>query len=1517
MRKASSFIFAGICLVCAIVSTASKGFAVPFPFIENKGQWENAARFCTKLPQGELYLESNAWHFIFQHPDDIQNAFKHPRSFEKQLQSFTIRSHAVRIGLVNAATKSVTGINAAQTYFNFYIGNNPSLWKQQVHPFESVLYTEVYSNIDAKMYFNKEAQLKYDFWVNPNGDPTQIKLSYQGVSNIQIIKGKLRVQTSVNGWEEQEPYAYQIVNGQKIQIPCAFVLDGQTVSFALGTYQKNIPLVIDPVVVFSTYSGSSVDNFGHSATFDKAGHLYAAGIARNPTSFPNGTYPVTPGAFQQIWGGGVGSWPQTGFPCDMSISKYSSDGSILLFATYLGGNHNDYPTSLIADSSGNLFVLGTSLSTNFATTLNAYSKIKQDSFDIVISKLSPDGTQLLASTYLGGSGIDGVNIADTLRMNYADEFRGEIQLDPFGNVWIGSSTTSNNFPITPGALQATNGGKQDGVLCKLDANLSTLLASTYWGKQQHDAIYSIEPTNSGMYICGGTQSTNFAFGSPIQTSNFKGGISDAFIAFVNNTASAVNHFSYYGSAGYDQGFFVRTTPSGKPILLGQQFDSITPINASFYNAKGSVFISRFDYDLQTVEAATSIGNGNQRNALSPSAMVVDECGILYASIWGGQVNFQSRMASILANYASTTNNLPITSNALQNATDGSDFYIFAVNTHFDSLLYGSFLGELGDADHVDGGTSRFDSKGMIYQSVCASCNTGGAGSFPTTPNAYAPVNASPRCSNASTKIDVQVSNSVRARFTYAPQRLCLDSYLVVTFTNTSYNALQYRWRVNGLLKATSFQFTDTFFTAGTYTVSLTAIDSNRCVVVDSVSQTLVVSNLSVASFTSFRDTCSPNMLFTNTSSPAPFTWFFGNGDTSNSPFVQYQFPTDGTYQVLLVTNPKSNCADSATATVTYIADGHLAIARFSPNDTAGCEPVFFKYTYSGSNTSGLKWYINNTLIDTGKTIDSTFSKGRYTIELIVTDSNTCNKADTATLPLRIFPFAAADFTHTRDTCSFDVQLINQTLLLPGDTVNYRWDFGNGTFSDQRNPIAHYDTGGVYTVTLTANPGLPCAYQLSKPITIDTPDAALSAFFTLNPDTGCGPQLITLTNQSIQATSWYWFAGGILLDSNKTQLQLPYSTDTVVTFTLVAANPNSCKLFDTLSQTLRLFPETPSAFRWIRDTCSPNIQFVYTPTIPSLKPASLFWDFGDGNFSTDSAPVHQYTFNDTFTVTLVTNPGSPCADTSKQLVPFDISRHLLQPAFAFSQSGNCAPSIVVAQNQSTNGTRQEWYIQNTLVSVQNTYTDTFISPGNYILTLVVYDSLTCSKTDSLKQAFTVAVSGAGAFTLLRDSCALDIRLVNESQSFSSVPNAYLWNFGDGDTSTATNPTHTYQKSGVYTITLWVNKDSECADTVSQIVTIEGDTVQNIVVPNVFTPNNDGLNDCFMVTGLTTTCNLYQLEIYNRWGTKYFSTQNPTACWNGTNDKGIPASDGVYYYLLSIKRYGQPVQKWHGTITLIRD
>ncbi len=808
-------------------------------FTENKGQWEAPVLYRADMSQGSIFLEKDQLTYLLYHPDDMA-AIQHQHAAEEghahdhhhETPEF-LRQHAFRMQLVDAKqAEEIIGDCSLTSYRNYFIGNDPSKWAAKVATFKEINYHEIYEGIQWRIY-GQEDHIKYDFIIAAHADAQQIKMRYTGVDAIEINElGALEVHTSVNTLIEKPPFAYQYIRHQLQQVPCHFSLKGNEVSFTFPEgYNPNYELIIDPELNFSTFTGSFADNFGFTATYDNNEAFYAGGIAFGTER----AYPTTTGAFQEEYGGSQ---------IDMGISKFSADGSELLYSTYLGGsNGNEPPHSLIVNSQNELLILGTTSSNDFPTTVNAFDRSfnggpplaqipgvsidYSNGSDIVVARLSEDGSELIASTYLGGSNNDGLNLYEPLKYNYADELRGEIFVDDEDQILIATCSASTDFPTSIDAYQSFNQGGQDGVVVKLTADLSDMIWGSMIGGRDNDAVYGVKINDQQeVYICGGTTSRDLFDWENALIPNFQGGLADAFVMRLSADGSELTAATYLGNSSYNQSYFIELDESGNVYTFGQTA-GIYPVEGNVYQHNNSgQFIHKLNADLTETVWSTAIGNTSQVPIISPTAFLVDKCGRIYISGWGGTVNSSAS--------GSTTTGLPTTANAYQTTTDGSDFYFLVLEAEATDLHYATFFGANGDrGEHVDGGTSRFSKDGRIYQAICA-CSA--SENFPTTPGVWSQEKNSSNCNLAAVKFSFDTTPTL-ADFSHPPNS-CVNSEVV--FTNTSLNAISYEWSFGDGTTSTAENPSHTYTEEGTYNVQLTAFNSASCNGIDMLVQEITI-----------------------------------------------------------------------------------------------------------------------------------------------------------------------------------------------------------------------------------------------------------------------------------------------------------------------------------------------------------------------------------------------------------------------------------------------------------------------------------------------------------------------------------------------------------------------------------------------------------------------------------------------------------------------------------------------------
>ncbi|NBV67353.1 MAG: PKD domain-containing protein [Flavobacteriia bacterium] len=784
----------------------------------NHGQWEKTIDYAIPVNSGRIYLSGKGLtYFMYQQPD----------AHQPQNESTDVKIHSIQQNFIQPNNTRPQNVGAKSTHYSsYFVGNDTTKWKSKVFDYQSAVYEELYDGIKA-VYSTSGGQLQYAFQLQSDADVKKIQFEFTGSKDIALDqKGNLIVKHRFGQILQTKPKAWAYANGQQKEINIQFKEHEGVWGFG---FPEGLPsydsLTIDPSLTFSTFSGSSADNWGFTATPDVAGNLYGAGIV-----FGYG-YPTTPGSYDITFNNGVGS-----LPFDVGITKFNSTGSNLLYSIYFGGSGNETPHSIVTGPTGELYVYGVTCSPNFPTTAGAYdatfnggpteveNSLTFNGSDIYLSRFSTNGTNLIASTYVGGSGSDGLNL-NSLHYNYGDQFRGEIILDGSGNVLISSTTASMNFPTTAGSFSNVLNGLQDAVVCKFNNTFTNLLWGTFFGGMGEESGNSIEISPNGtVYLAGGSTSPSFPGVSSGNDLSNNGGLSDGYLARINAGTGSVLSATFLGMNEYDQAYFVRCDPSNLVYVYGQT-ESSWPITAGCTGTPNSgQFLRKYNGNLQNISWTTMFGAGTGHVEISPTAFLVSDCYEIYVAGWGGTLNANSSVSQATH---STTNGFLITPNAYQSNTNGSNFYLSVFSQDAQSVTYGTYMGGLtGSSNHVDGGTSRFDKNGRIYHAVCGACGGNNFG-FTSTPGSWSPQNPSPNCNMAVFKFELSTLDAVISQ---PSPLICIPQPVI--FGNNSVNGNNYQWLFGDNTTSTQFQPTHYYNVPGIYNVTLIVSDSSNCYVPD-------------------------------------------------------------------------------------------------------------------------------------------------------------------------------------------------------------------------------------------------------------------------------------------------------------------------------------------------------------------------------------------------------------------------------------------------------------------------------------------------------------------------------------------------------------------------------------------------------------------------------------------------------------------------------------------------------------
>lgn len=1062
-----------------IVLSVNQMLAQEIHFVPNKGQWTDTFLYKAEHTAATIFIEQSGWKAVIGAGENQQKI----QSVKEEIITIppTLNYHAYQVKWMNSNSNSVwVEQDRQEAYHNYFLGNDSTKWQGNVPLYRSLIQKELYKGIDITYYFS-EQHFKYDVVVQPQASIKDLQFEVLGAEEVSIQEGKLVIKTSVGDVVEQAPYVYQNIRGVKQEVLAQFVLSkNNQVSFAFPKgYNKSYPLIIDPEVVFATMTGSTADNWGFSATYDEEGHLYAGGIANG-----NG-YPTTLGAFQLTYGGGA-----TGsMPCDITISKFSPNGTQLVYSTYIGGASDEMPHSLIVDHNGSLIIAGKTNSVDYPITSAAFQTTKAFGYDIVISKLSAQGNQMLASTFLGGNGNDGVNVSDgyygdqnTIKYNYGDAFRSEVIVDHLNNIYLAGASQSSNFPTTSNALKSTIGGVQDGVFVKMNPSLSQQLYATYIGGGNLDAAYviALNQNQSTVYVAGGTMSTDFHTTNMTGlNAQYQGGMSDGFVmSFQNNGSYSIQNGTFIGTNAYDQVYGIEVDLNDQVYLMGQTTGAF-PVTTGVYNNAGSTqFVLKTNPALNQLIFSTVFGSGPAlKPNISPVAFLVDTCENIYISGW----------ASPQISPGTTTANMPITPNAFQSTTDNADFYFIVFNQNATDILLGSYFGAAGKMEHVDGGTSRFDRKGVVYQSMCASCGAGN--NFPATPNAYASVKGHSNCNLGAIKVAFNLG-SVEAEAEASPYASgCAP--LQVDFQNNSSNATDFTWDFGDGNSSNAFEPSHTYTQPGTYQVEMIAHNPNACKQYDTVTlEIIVLENEFEASFdVSLFDLCTHPYISIHLNTLIPsginpnevdYHWDFGDGQTSNlmNPNNHY-YQNAGTYQISLTLTHPDMC-NSPLVISQEIDIYPLDVEAVFDFPSPICKGTTVNFNNYSQNGVSYIWecipYFTSSDFETSYTFEEV---GIYEITLRAINSESCNGFDEEVKMIEVLDNASASFDWTPNPPELNQPLIfNNTSSIGED---FYWDFGDGSTSRLENPEHTYWASGNYQVCLTASFNEACPNTVCKEI----------------------------------------------------------------------------------------------------------------------------------------------------------------------------------------------------------------------------------------------------------------------------------------------------------------------------------------------------------------------------------------------------------------------------------------------------
>ncbi len=671
---------------------------LPLSFEANNGQTDPRVKFLTRGSGYQLFLTPTEAVLTLRQDVGGERTHKKSHHDSSEKADASSRSAVLRMKIVGGnAEPGLTGLGELTGRTNYFIGNDPEKWRTNVPNYARVEYHSVYPGVDL-VYYGSQGRVEHDFVVAPGADPSQIKLSFDGANKVGIDdQGDLVLGVPGGELRLERPRMYQDINGERREIAGGYVLtgagdfrreDGEAsvpahhIGFQVARYDPSRPLVIDPVLWYSTYLGGGSTETGKNVAVDASGNVYVVGET-NSIDFP------TTAPFQsQLRSIDV-------FVTKLTSTASATETSAFIYSTYLGGTGAEEAGGIAVDSGGNAYVVGDTNSTNFpiSTAVTPIQSVLVRNDDVFVTKLNPSGTALVYSTYLGGSDFDhGQGIA----------------VDGFGNAYITGHTESDDFPIRA-AFQSVHRdaeGITDAFVTKLlvisfgfPAHLALSLGySTYLGGTDQDEGHAIAVDSSGnAYVTGSTRSSNFPTTPNPFRADQPGG--DAFVTKLSKGGSLV-FSTYLGGTGDDTASSIAVDSLLNVYVTGETTSGNTfPIQNAFSATQSGprdVFVTKFNSDGASLVFSTFLGGSNTETA---SGITVDSA----RNVWVTGSTFSSDFP---------------TKNALQSHLAGStaslptaDAFVTQIKAGGSQLAFSTYLGgSSGDT----GNSIAVDSSDNIY-----------------------------------------------------------------------------------------------------------------------------------------------------------------------------------------------------------------------------------------------------------------------------------------------------------------------------------------------------------------------------------------------------------------------------------------------------------------------------------------------------------------------------------------------------------------------------------------------------------------------------------------------------------------------------------------------------------------------------------------------------------------------------------------------------------------------------------
>jgi hypothetical protein len=554
-------------------------------FEANQGQADSTVKFLTKGFGYGVFLTANEAVLVLRRPgDDVSGPDALPE---------TESPSVLRMRFVGASrSPRIFGAKQLPGKVNYFIGNDPKQWRSAIPTYAQVRYQDVYPGVSV-VYYGAPGRLEYDLLLDPRVDPKIITMACQGAYKTRIdAQGDLRLRVAGGEVLLGKPRIYQRTARGRKSIAGGYVLKaGGLIGIEVGEYDRSQPLIVDPVLSYSTYLGGNSYDAAYGIAVDALGNAYITGFARS------GNFPVTSGAYHTTCGT---AGTCNGGYADLFVAKLSAGGTTLDYSTYIGGSLDDIGKAIAVDSSGAAYITGQTFSSDFPTTTGAFQRTYGGAGDAFIVKLNSTGSSLVYSTYVGGSKSDTGNA---------------IALDSSGNAYITGATYSTDFPTT-NPVQTIKGGDADAFVTEINPNGAALAFSTYLGGSSLDwgSSIAVTPLGDMVYVTGFTKSGDFPTVSPLQaTCASCPTYADAFVTAIN-PSGALRNSTFLGGSSDDKATAIALDPTGNIYVTGFTFSTNFPTTTGAYqtslpNGTSGAFVAKIAPNLTSLVYSTYL-HGN-------------------------------------------------------------------------------------------------------------------------------------------------------------------------------------------------------------------------------------------------------------------------------------------------------------------------------------------------------------------------------------------------------------------------------------------------------------------------------------------------------------------------------------------------------------------------------------------------------------------------------------------------------------------------------------------------------------------------------------------------------------------------------------------------------------------------------------------------------------------------------------------------------------------------------------------